>query len=344
MNVLQIPSWYPSPQHPLTGIFIKEQIGLLARNFPEHHFGVSTWGQNDERLLLWAKDHFWNVKKIQEARALKDSEEKLLDNLHIYFSPAFTWTWNFRKGNIQAIVKQNEANLLQFQKDVGKVDLIHAQVAFPAGYVALQLSKKFSVPYAITEHMSPFPLKYFMRNGAMARRIMEPYIHSACNIAVSDGLRNKMTALSITVGKTIFNPVDSVFFVSKPKLDPGQFTFFSLGRLVPQKGMDVLLKAFTKVLEGHPDILLKIGGDGQNLNDYQTLSGELGILDKVEWLGMLTRVQVREEMQHCQAFVLASQHESMGVVFAEALACGKPVIGTQCGGRGISLMRTTAIL
>ena len=46
----------------------------------------------------------------------------------------------------------------------------------------------------------------------------------------------------------------------------------------------------------------------------------------------LNREQVRERMQKCDVFVLSSLHETFGVVVGEAMACGKPVISTRCGG------------
>ncbi len=332
MNIFHIASWYPSPQHPITGIFIKEQIEILAREFPEHNFGISSWGQNDERLLLWTKDHFRNIRKIIGASALEQNQEKYSKNLVYYFSPAFTWTWNFMNGNIKSVLKHNLFNYQRFQSEFGKVDIIHAHVAFPAGFIAMNLSKKLSLPYIITEQMSPFPFKYFVNHGKLSRRIEAPYKYSACNIAVSEGLKDKMKANGIEVGKVIYNYVDSEYFTTIEKRSTGEFVFFSLGRLVPQKGMDILLKAFKNVLSETPDVLLKIGGDGSGWEEYQELSKSLELKDKIEWLGELTRPAVKEHMQSCDAFVLASRHESMGIVFAEALACGKPVIGTRCGG------------
>lgn len=52
----------------------------------------------------------------------------------------------------------------------------------------------------------------------------------------------------------------------------------------------------------------------------------------MKFLGYLTREQVLREMQECDAFILPSLHETFGVVIIEALACGKPVIATSCGG------------
>ena len=54
--------------------------------------------------------------------------------------------------------------------------------------------------------------------------------------------------------------------------------------------------------------------------------------NQIKLLGALSREEVSKEMKRCDAFVLASEHETFGVVYIEALACGKPVIGADNGG------------
>jgi glycosyltransferase involved in cell wall biosynthesis len=99
--------------------------------------------------------------------------------------------------------------------------------------------------------------------------------------------------------------------------------------MVPQKGFDILLKAFALLKS---NVQLRLGGDGPELNNYKMLARDLNIDKNITWLGQLNKEEALLEYQNCDAFVLASRHESMGVVFAEAMACGKPVIGTICGG------------
>ncbi|MBF9251764.1 glycosyltransferase family 4 protein [Pontibacter sp. 172403-2] len=93
-----------------------------------------------------------------------------------------------------------------------------------------------------------------------------------------------------------------------------------------------MLHAINKFRQRAGSVKFRIGGSGPHSKAYQQLAKTLDIASDVEWLGELTREQAVKEFQHCQAFILPSLYESMGIVYIEALACGKPIIATKCGG------------
>ena len=95
--------------------------------------------------------------------------------------------------------------------------------------------------------------------------------------------------------------------------------------------MEVLIEAFSLAFK-NKNAILRIGGDGSLRIKLQGMIKELGIENQIFLLGALSRERVSEEMKNCKCFVLASEHETFGVVYIEALACGKPVIGTYNGG------------
>ena len=75
-----------------------------------------------------------------------------------------------------------------------------------------------------------------------------------------------------------------------------------------------------------------IGGEGPEKLSLKRLVKILGVEDQVSFLGKLSRVQVVEVISSSDSFVLPSHYETFGVVLIEALALGKPVIATRCGG------------
>jgi glycosyltransferase involved in cell wall biosynthesis len=110
------------------------------------------------------------------------------------------------------------------------------------------------------------------------------------------------------------------------------FCFAAVALLTPKKGMDVLLRAFASAFRADPRVRLDIGGDGSEREALQAMVRELGLSDQVRFLGVLDRAQVLELIATADALVLPSRYETFGIVLIEALALGKPVIATRCGG------------
>ncbi|MCG2658636.1 MAG: glycosyltransferase family 4 protein [Kiritimatiellae bacterium] len=108
------------------------------------------------------------------------------------------------------------------------------------------------------------------------------------------------------------------------------FVFLSVGRLVPIKGFDILLKAFARADFKGKHVFLIIVGDGEERHALESLAGQLGITARVRWAGELR--DIRGALSAADAFVLASRNEGMGSVYIEAMAAGLPVIGTAVGG------------
>ena len=106
---------------------------------------------------------------------------------------------------------------------------------------------------------------------------------------------------------------------------PGPRILF-LGRLVPYKGVDVLLHAMRGV-----QATALIAGDGPLRGRLEAQARELGVADSVQFLGHLSDEEVVAHLHACDVFVLPSvtRAETFGVVQLEAMACGKPVVSTR---------------
>lgn len=111
----------------------------------------------------------------------------------------------------------------------------------------------------------------------------------------------------------------------------------TISRLVSRKGIDTALKAFKLVLKKHPDSKYIIIGDGPYKKNLQYLSRELNVANSVNFAGSVSYNMLIEYYNACNVFVMPSKTEipnveGFGIVFLEANACGKPVIGTYSGG------------
>ncbi|RZT18921.1 glycosyltransferase involved in cell wall biosynthesis [Mycobacterium sp. BK558] len=119
------------------------------------------------------------------------------------------------------------------------------------------------------------------------------------------------------------------FFATYPALADKRIILF-LGRLHPKKGCDILLKSFSAVASLDPTAHLVVAGpdDGSTLQNLKALSRELDIQDRISWLGMLTGDLKWGAYHSADVFALTSHSENFGIVLAEALACGLPVLTT----------------
>jgi glycosyltransferase involved in cell wall biosynthesis len=333
MNIFVIPSWYPTRDEPHTGIFIKEQAIALATCNPLNNVGISTWGSHVRTLLLEKKNiHLWG-KKILSGLALKPDTNDHADNCREYFTPSFTWSRSFLQGNINKIIEVNEAHYDRFAREFGNPDIIHAHTAYPGGYVAMKLGKKHGVPYVVTEQMSPFPLKTFDIGGELNPLISEPYQQASKNIAVSKALYQTMASKGVPNLTLINNLTDEEFFQpTVPEKPTSPFHFAFIGRMEEQKGVKYLLEAAALLKASGARFTLTMGGEGSELSGHKEKAKELGLTDHITWPGTLSREGVKAVLQACDAFVLPSIHENHPLVLLEALAVGKPVIATRCGG------------
>jgi len=332
MNIFVIPAWYPTADAPLTGLFIKEQLEAFAKQEPGITIGIGLWGQLDNRYLLYVKDHIRNLQKIRKTNT-ESHTQTILPNLKEYHTPTFTWTRKLLHGNKKNILKALVANYNHFETEFGKVNLIHAQIGEIAGHLAMELAQLKQVPYLLTEHMGPFPGPLAAdKKGKLKPYYLKPYLKAAVNVATSPFQQQEMEHQQIPRIATIPNIINENFFKPGSGKPPQEFTFFTLARLTPEKGIDQLLQAFRLVIQTNPTIKLRVGGSGLYFNHLQQLASKLYIAKSITWLGELNREQTLQEYQHCNAFVLPSLYECFGLVYAEAIACGKPLIATRCGG------------
>ncbi|WP_242927106.1 glycosyltransferase [Pontibacter vulgaris] len=345
MNIFVIPSWYPSASNPIAGIFFKEQIEFLASCYAEYKIGVSIWGQNDPKLQITVKNLSNIVSVILHLSKEKKSKKKLSNNLTEYYSPAFTVSHKLG-GNMSKLIKLNKAHFNQFKKSVGKVDVIHAHVSYPAGFIAMKLAEAYDVPYVITEHMAPFPFPQFLtKDGNLHKSIKLPLSKASKLIAVSPALAETIIDYGVKRPQYIPNVIDEDYFRPIPLPHKRKdFIFFTLCLISKQKGIDDLLQAYSEVIKVYPNTRLHIGGTGINIDYYKNLALELKVEKNLTWLGQLSRSQAKIEFNSCNAFVLPSHFETFGVVYAEALACGKPIIATKCGGPEAIVNETNGLI
>lgn len=259
-------------------------------------------------------------------------EKQILQNFTVSYLPTIEWYKFGKKFNIER--KVNKILKYIIKKNI-KIDLIHAHFTQEAGVIAHELSKKLRCKYIITEHSSPFPINdpLLINEHGLTNYIKAPLDNAEKVIAVSH--YQKKVLESFNIKKVVYIPnfiSEEIFSVSYEKSK--EFQFISVGSLIPQKGMDILINGFSELcLKNKNHIFkLKIVGDGVKRKELELLTENLGIHDKVEFCGSMNSQEIMKKLQESHCFVSASRHESFGIVAIEAMACGLPIVGTKCGG------------
>lgn len=309
---------------------------MMAQLRPDWKIGVSLWGQGDNEKLLWVKDHFKNVSKIK-----KHSDDNFYKNdsanLSEYYQPALSWTKKFRKGNLNEIIRCNELNFQHFSLEHGQPNIILVQATYPGVIIGNYLSEKYKIPYVVHVRLGGFMFEKLLSElGGMKTELLR-CLNSAHRVVVTSDFQGKGLKRWIPESTALHNPIDITFFQPKEKV--GDY-IVSIGRLEQEKGFDLLIDAMKNL----PDIKLKIGGSGSQERQLKQQVIDLELDHRVEFLGELDRLVVKEIISNSSFLVLPSKYETFGNVLLEAMACGKPVVATSCGGPEEIVSKNTGYL
>ncbi len=126
---------------------------------------------------------------------------------------------------------------------------------------------------------------------------------------------------------------------------PSKTHFLSIASLLKEKGFIYLLEAAQLLNQrGRTSFEVMIGGKGPEQDRLRRHVEVSGLSEQCYFLGPMSRSQVRDQMLRCDVFVLPSLQETFGVVLVEAMACGKPVIASRCGGPEFVVTEDTGVL
>ena len=314
MHIMFIPSWYSNVRNKVHGSFFKEQALELQKA------GVEVTVAYNE---VWP---LTMLGKIHEEKGLKYNVE---DGLKTYRYK----NYNYIPKNplmFKVFNKRMEKLYKEIVKKEGAIDIIHAQSSLWGGISAAYIAEKYNIPLVITEHSS-------VERGPYVKKSYIPFICDSYKkaqkvITVGNGLKNEIESLSGRHDiEVIGNLVDLSKFTIKKRIKNEKFIFFSLAFLEGEKGFDTLIKSFAKKFKDK-EAVLYIGGDGSQRSWLEALTVENGVKDQRIFLGARSRDDVAKWMNKCDCFVLPSRYETFGVVYIEALASGRPVIGALNGG------------
>lgn len=203
--------------------------------------------------------------------------------------------------------------------------------------IAEVLCRKWNIAHISTSHGGDTSVNIYRRKprAAIKRMLSEGLCVVGVGQPIVDSL--KPFAKEPEQIRCIFNGMDiSKLRPASPQLRQrfrGRKIILGMGNLVKTKGFDLLLKGFSALVEEFPQWDVIIVGGGAQSYELKKLADELNLCRRVHFTGPLPSSEAMEWMDLCDIFCLPSWSEGFGVVYIEAMACSKPVIGVS--GQGI---------
>ncbi len=209
--------------------------------------------------------------------------------------------------------------------------VLHAHFGFPDAVVVASVARRLGRPWVATLHGDDafFLLRRRDPLGALIRRALHQASAVVCvSPAMGEAVREVLGAN--TQVEIIENGFDDALFApgeGPVSARPGGVLF--AGTLTPVKNVDVLLHAYASLVDPPP---LTIVGDGPLRTALEHLAAQLEVDARVLFLGVQGREEVARLMREARVLVIPSASEGYGMVAAEALACGTPVVASDVGG------------
>ncbi len=214
-------------------------------------------------------------------------------------------------------------------------DVILAFFGMPCGAVAWMTKIFTGIPYLVSLRGGDVP-GFRPYDFAFYHRVISPFLRHIWHgagvvVANSQGLRQLAIVFDNKIEiEVIPNGVDIQQFSLPENRDWEPPKILFVGRLVFQKGLDILVKALGELRElpWH----LRLVGDGPHRSELESLAKGFGISDRIEFKGWVGKEEVTKEYQDANLFVFPSRHEGMSNAVLEAMASGLPVVASSIAG------------
>ncbi len=234
--------------------------------------------------------------------------------------------------------------------DSFRPEIVHVQDHYPLSGWTLHQARKRGIPVIGTNHFGPAVLIGYVPGSRFIRPLLDrigwnwilslynrtDYVVAPSQTAVNglqaNGLRVPALALSCgtDLGRFQVDPtVDRRACRLKYGLDPDRTLFVYVGRIDPEKRVDVLVNALGRLQRD--DLQLVIAGEGISRESIRALTEQLDLGNRVRFLGRLLNEELPRLLNSADAFAMAGEVESLSLSTLEAMACGLPVLLANAG-------------
>jgi glycogen synthase len=232
-----------------------------------------------------------------------------------------------------ALIEPNLELLLQIRRRITRLqqgfepDLIHAYLLGSNAALLQHTGRVRSAPVLVTLHHS---YRDVGEDTLLRSTLCSADWVVACSAAVLRETRAQLPEIT-GCSSVIVNSVE------RPAARPEPMPFeppnvLCLGRLIPEKGIDLALVAFAKVIDRFPTARLTVAGDGVDRAQLQELAADLGVSGSVDFVGWVEPDQVPAFMNSSTLMLMPSRWEGLPLVALQAAHMARPTVGTRVDG------------
>lgn len=316
------------------------KIGMMADTYKPYVSGITTYIDLNKRALENA-GHEVYVFTFGDLE-YKDDESRVIRNPGLPLADTGYY--------LSLRYKTKHKKLLQ------TMDVVHVHHPFLSGRLALAYCRPENIPIVFTNH-TRYDLYAQARMPLMPEEVslglLQAYMPAFCEqmdlvISPSRGMEKVLRQYGVEGPiEVVPNGVDLTRFHNAEPLPRSEFGFTDddillvyAGRIAPEKNLDFLFQAFAGITDLIPNVHLLIAGGGQkdHMEAITPIPGELGIADRVHFVGMIPYDKLPSYLAMCDVFVTASVTEVHPLSVIEAMGAGLPILGIDSPGVGDSVV------
>ena len=321
LKILFIPRWYPNRVNPLNGVFIQRHALSVAI---QHKVAV-LFVNADPNM----KNKVYNVES---------TVEEGITAVRVYYNNSFP--------NIPLIssfikfyryLRACKIGIKVVNEKFGIPDVSHIHVLSRTFFSAFYYQFFYKTPFVVSEQWSGYLPEDGTYKGLFKKMLTAIAVRKASAVTtVSSSLKNAMLAHGLKNNYTVIpNVVDTKLFCpASEAVRKEKFILLHVSNLDDRaKNVSGMIRAVKKLSQTRSDFEFHIAGDGDQRNELEKLSRDLGLLNRyVFFLGTKKSAEIAELMRTSDLFLLFSNYDNMPCVMVEAFASGLPVIGSAIHG------------
>ncbi len=226
-------------------------------------------------------------------------------------------------------------------------DIIHSHHPYLMGDSALRMAMQHDLPLVFTHHTLYERYTHYvpLNSEKMKRFVVElsTMYANMCSMVVAPsesialmleerGVKAPIEVIPTGVDLDFFAAGDGQAFKEECGLEKARLIIGHVGRLAPEKNLEYLSRAVALYLQKDPGAVFVVVGDGPSREDIRDIFQEKGVLDRLVLAGQKTGQDLADAYRAMDVFVFSSTTETQGMVLAEAMAAGNPVIALDASG------------